>query len=44
MVVATTVPEEKLVNDYTTLLIMEGIDTRKGEVCIRINDEFVLRL
>ncbi|MDD4568622.1 MAG: pur operon repressor [Tepidanaerobacteraceae bacterium] len=39
MVMATAIPKEKLVQEYTPLLILEGIDTHKGEIHIRINDK-----
>ena len=41
MVVTTAVPKEKLVGDFMTLLILEGIDTHKGKVHISINDKLL---
>ena len=41
MVVTTAVPKEKIVRNFTTLLILEGIDTHKGEVHISINDKLL---
>lgn len=41
MVVTTAVPEKKLVEDFTTLLILEGIDTNKGEIKISINNKLI---
>lgn len=41
MVVTTAVPKEKLVKDFTTLLILEGIDTHKGIINISINDKLM---
>ena len=41
MVVTTAVPKEKLVEDFTTLLILEGIDTHEGEVHISINGKLL---
>lgn len=41
MVISTVNPEEKLVKDYTSLLIFEGIDTKKGEVSIGLNNELL---
>jgi len=38
---ATAVPKEKLVSDFTTLLVLEGIDVQKGEINISINDKLL---
>lgn len=44
MVVTTATPEEKLVKDYTSLLTLEGIDTKKGEVYISLNSDLVKKI
>jgi purine operon repressor len=41
MVITTAVPKEKLVEDFTTLLILEGIDTHKNDVNISINQSLL---
>ncbi|NLZ53352.1 MAG: pur operon repressor [Thermoanaerobacteraceae bacterium] len=41
MVVATAVPEKKLVEDFTTLLILDSIDTHKGLIDISINNKLM---
>ncbi|HHX22611.1 MAG: pur operon repressor [Tepidanaerobacteraceae bacterium] len=41
MLMATATPKEKLVKDFTSLLILEGIDTHKNDVNISINQSLL---
>ncbi|NLU10311.1 MAG: pur operon repressor [Tepidanaerobacter acetatoxydans] len=41
MVVTTAVPKEKLVRDFTSLLILKRIDTNEGKIYININDKLL---
>jgi len=41
MVITTATPKEKLVSDFTTLLVLEGIDVQKGEINISINNKLL---
>ena len=44
MVISTAIPKEKLVEDFTPLLILEGIDPQKGEINISLNNNLLKNL
>ncbi len=41
MVITTAVPDKKLINDFVSLLILEGIDINENKVYIKVNDKLL---